>query len=46
MHCRIRFNFTLTLTLSLKGEGIFDYSLTPKEGDSNYFLSPSGRGLR
>jgi hypothetical protein len=44
--CRVRFKFTLTLTLSLKGEGNFDYSLTPKEGDSNYFLSPTGRGLR
>jgi len=30
MRCRIPFNFTLTLPLSLKGEGDFDYSLTPK----------------
>jgi|GEM_PF-3832625 len=42
MRCRVCFNFTLTLTLSLKGEGNFDYSLTPKEGNSNYFLSPWG----
>jgi len=34
MRCRIGFHFTLTPTLSLKGEG-----------DFNYFLSPAGERI-